>query len=597
MGRDLRSHDVEAEILARKEVSVTHSLGGADGRRKWYSAIANELKSITQEAISQLPPGEQSPSDWAATRAMWLPGGSSSVKQDVWDKAWGPLKTVKAKCQRSKKLVHGQEEMSLDELLAHKPAIRTRAATKNEPGLKRRPLHAADDTSYLIAAYASAGLEKTFSVKGSVMRQRPNDVVETTLAVQRSNSNHLVLCIDYSDYNKTHTLTTRMLLNTILAHALDKAGRPNQAKAARWIRDAHANHSINGVKINQGLSSGERDTARDNTTLHLAYAQVAYRAAGLQGNIHETHFFRCCGDDEILVGMDWADAIAYTDELAMQGHALQQRKIMLSETHGEFLQYNMFADGRLPTQPLAPALINFVSGSWYKATNYDPVLIPEQVSSAAGGLHRRGVALTTARKLAIACCNWLCKDTAWKKRLESTDLFGQLQTTPSDVRREKLAMPGPSVMLDVKGVRDYTTYMTKKYPTLTQLMGTQATTAMAWQSIYAQPLAELQKSVPPQEDDQMRVTEILPGEQPETKELARRWLNAPANDRADPMEILAFSCGLPAKALKTPALVRAAYQDMSPAKRSLLSHKVPSPWSPTWYERVLLPGAAIGLAN
>jgi hypothetical protein len=173
------------------------------------------LEQVTAEGIAQLATAEQKPENWAKTRALWLPGGSSSIKDPKWQTRHHQFSSVINKCAASKKLTHANREMSLHQILQRKPEIKTRAATKNEPGLKRRPLHAADDHSYLAAAYASAGLEKVFSVRGSVMRQKPNDVIETTAALQAANTKRLVLCIDYSDYNKTHTIMTRVMLNLL----------------------------------------------------------------------------------------------------------------------------------------------------------------------------------------------------------------------------------------------------------------------------------------------------------------------------------------------------------------------------------------------
>jgi hypothetical protein len=595
MGRDLKPHDIAYEQNQRAQVSVTHSLGGPNGRRNWYQAVRNVLEQVADEGISQLATAEQKPETWANTRALWLPGGSSSIKDPKWHQRHGEFKSVINKCAASKKLTHANRPMSLHDILARKAQICTRAATKNEPGLKKRPLHAADDYSYLAAAYASAGLEKVFSVRGSVMRQKPNDVIETTSAVQSANKNRLVLCIDYSDYNKTHTITTRVMLNLLIAKQLQRHNRQNQAAAARWIAEAHTRHYINGVKINQGLSSGERDTARDNTTLHLAYAQVAYNAAGYNGQINANHFFRCCGDDEIIVGMTWEQALDYTDELQMEKHILQKRKILLSQTHGEFLQYNMFADGRLPQQPLAPAIINFVSGSWYKATNYDPIQIPKQVADASAGLYRRGMDMNTARKLTISCCNWLCEETAWRKRLNATDLFGAEQPMPDEPQREALQTITATDMQKTPAVRDYVNYVCAKYPELISDGNVHSVTRMAWNSVYAQPIAEVTKRVKIIEKDDDIVNTPKPKNNVDTYKLTKQWLNAPANDRTDPMELLAFACGLPAKMLKTTKLVMQAYSSMTPGQRSLLNYKCPGPWQLPWYERIVLPGAAAGL--
>jgi hypothetical protein len=135
---------------------------------------------------------------------------------------------------------------------------------------------------------------------------------------------------------------------------------------------AHLNHRVDGLLVNQGLSSGERDTARDNTLLHLIYYNLAKDELRRDGTDLQDGFTRMCGDDEIMVNVGWYKAMLYIAELKRQDHLLQDRKLLISHTTGEFLQYNMYTDGSIPRQPVCPNIVNFVSGSWYKTASYNP---------------------------------------------------------------------------------------------------------------------------------------------------------------------------------------------------------------------------------
>jgi len=593
MGRDLRGHDIKDEIEQRSCVSVTHAMGPELSRDAWYRALHYELHQVVGEAMSRTSPGEQSPAQWGNTRAIWMPGGTSSEKTGNWHALAEQCDLDPKILINSKKMVWATQPLDLGQLLKQTPAINARAATKNEPGLKRRPLHAANDTSYLIASYASAGAEKTHSIRGSVMRQRPNDVLEAMLALKQASEDKLVLCVDYADYNKTHTILTRCLLSAISSRALLAAGKQQMAQAADWMCRAHQNHYINGVRIAQGLSSGERDTAKDNTTLHLAYANMAWKAACGGRQIDTDCFFRCCGDDELLVGCTWLQAIAYIDELQAQGHRLQVRKLMLSSDHGEFLQYNMFSRGGLPKQPLAPALINFVSGSWYKSSSYIKEQIASQVASSAAGICRRGVDLGVARKLAISCCNWLVGEAAdWRAQLAATDLFGNHAVDPPAKSEPVAPTTG---MKESLAAQDFCNYMRGRYPALVSRYGEPHIKAAAAASAFAQILSEATRK----RDKQLVTTHSIdqvPIVEPDVRDelqLATKCINSPSGSREDYRDMVAFTAGLPPSLLRTDHDMMQAYSAMPCGAQTRVC------WQPRpilkleWYEKLYLPGALV----
>jgi hypothetical protein len=446
-GRDLRHHDTLAELKQRSSVTVPHAydISAMFKCDCWHNDLHRELRAYCQEAVSTAPNSPQTLRAWWATRAVWASHGTSSTKiRD--DKQLNTCLTDK-RITMTKAMALGRLPNNyMLQALASKPRMVCRSATKNEPGKKRRPLRACDDLAYCIAAFASNNMEKYLSIQGSVMRQTPDDVrrTDTTLKACAATKDNMIMCLDYSDFNNTHTTRSRTLLNLALAEAYAKAGMFEQAKAAIWIARAHMNHWLDGQLCAQGLSSGERDTARDNTMLHNIYSKLAAKAAGaVNARWKRPQFTQMCGDDEIAAGFRWTDAMAYLQEHANQGHAINIRKIMVSDGCAEFLQYNMHArEYALPRQPLPPAINNFVSGSWYKSSNYSVYDYPQQVAEAAASCIRRGASDTTMKMLCAATCKWLCGGNPWRDALMATNLFGATCERPARITVAKADNPG-----------------------------------------------------------------------------------------------------------------------------------------------------------
>lgn len=560
LGRDLRGHDRLEEVEARTTQGHAHSYGRSGdfaSDAAWRRDLGGALRSMLSNALqANTIAVDQSQDKWAATRGLWVPTGTSSMQREH---VAGPNKHFMEAASAvgwpvSKKAVWTDRRLDLDALLQTKPRIEARGATKNEPGLKRRPLRAADDTSYLIAAYASAGLEKTYTENGAVMRQRPSDVQETTRSISNCRGPY-ILCIDYSDFNMTHQVSSRALVSAIMADIYRKKQMHKTAAAAEWMAAAHFNHFVDGKRVLRGLSSGERDTARDNTILHTAYAMLATRALGQIGREFERAFFRCCGDDEIAVGLNWHTAVSYALELAEQGHQLQPRKMMLSRDCGEFLQYNMFTDGRLPTQPLCPALINAVSGSWYKTARYDPASVPEQAADAFGGLARRGLDLNVCRKLTISCCHWLARDVPWRAMLNAHHLFSTRDTKPAFKTNVDAAEVRRHVPVATRGATDYAEWLERRFPGMINEFASRGSVHdMVDVGCFGAAAAALRGTAVPESEgfvDDVRVVHSdVSVDMQARNNCCRSWLVADIGSRVGVKEQLAFLSGLPASAFE-----------------------------------------------
>jgi hypothetical protein len=551
-GRDLRSHDVDAEIKSRSQIETVHYYDTQKGydREGWCNDMQ---KTLTRLVESSLNPGntfDQDENKWSKTRALWMPQGSSSQPKSHGRECLAEKFQNDKAINRTKKMAWFDRNLSLQELLAKTPGLHCRAATKNEPGQKRRALHAADDISFLMAAYVSSGMEKTMSQGGAVMRQRPSDVQETAQNAIACGGRKWILCIDYSDFNKTHTVTSRYMLSRTIAQTLRKCGARKRAHAAEWMALAHLNHTLNGHMVNQGLSSGERDTARDNTLLHVAYSKMAIRPLRHECPTLETAVKRFCGDDEIVIGLDWYDAVMYTKQLELQGHKIQQRKVMLSRNHGEFLQYNFSSDYKTPTQPLAPALINFISGSWYKRTVYEKTAIPQQVSDSAAGLWRRGLSYKTATQLAISSSSWLCAGLPWKNLLMSTNLFGGKQIPEYKFKKEVEPVYAHAPAQKAQAVKDMFSWINSQYPDLPKELSGIETANQLRDQAYGAVIGRATKFDLEHDYEDATLVDVPPEPHIDSNHMCKTWCTTAAGERLDPMDMAAMQAGLPVQWLR-----------------------------------------------
>jgi hypothetical protein len=556
LGRKLTPHDVNAELAERTVVTQAHyySAGTCTSCDCWTNHLFYELTRYADEAIGAAPSALQTAEKWWATRAVWLSGGTSSTKQNSNLRLQRLLAEHSHKAtRRTKKLMCSHFDQGwYQRAIRAPPAMQCRAATKNEPGMKQRPLRASDDTSYLVAAFASNNIEKYLSIQGSVMRQTPEDVRNTTKLTQLTGKleRKYVLCIDYSNFNNTHTTRARVLLNLAMVVAYTSRQHTEQASAALWMAHAHLNHTLDGHLSNQGLSSGERDTARDNTMLHCAYAKMSARHAKASTNIWSAPgAVQMCGDDEIAMGTRWSSAVGYVIAHEQQGHAMQKRKLLLSAGQGEFLQYNMYTKAKLPTQPLPPAINNFISGSWYKTANYNQAQYPEQVASAAASCIRRGAHQPTMVMLCASTCKWLCVGHPWREALSSTALLGARVQAPA---YETTSAHEPSKLMQAtepSAVGEYTALTCKKMR-LTEAER-HVVTEFAAEATFSSYIADQRSTeyVPLQPPSIRKLT--IPTKAPPINEKAlQHWASSAAAIRYDQMTWMALQLGLPLQLIK-----------------------------------------------
>jgi hypothetical protein len=571
LGRDLQRHDVENELQDRRTATAAHSYSACTSGNcdAWTNDLYETIRQYVAEAVGASPDQPQSAEAFWATRAVWLGGGSSSrkIRDDP------VLRTLGYKELRPTKnlLIATEKSDFLKRTLAGTPEIQARCATKNEPGMKKRPIRAADDRSYVVAAFASNNMEKYLSIRGSVMRQRPADVQATSRAVYQARAleKGLVVCIDYSDFNNTHTTRARALINLAFARAYIERGHKQQAAAALWMTRAQLNHRLDGELSAQGLSSGERDTARDNTILHWAYKQLILHELRHTRSQASEATTQICGDDEVAIGMSWAEAARYITTHAKQGHGVQRRKIMISAACGEFLQYNMYTlkEQRLPKQPLPPALNNFISGSWYKTAAYSQAAYPQQVAEAAASCVRRGAAPDTMAHLVAATCNWLCAGQAWRRKLAQTNAFYdddcQAPKTITERRGSRLDSIENSHW---PAINEYAQYIARQYQLNHDETATVTTYARNNVLASAEAALRLRKEVLEDEGDTQhdKLKPIRKLERDEEQTILEKWLTSSLGEHLDSETWMALQLGIPLQLVKkigTDALLIRASND------------------------------------
>jgi hypothetical protein len=596
LGRDLHAHDAAAELAARCTPSKPHAydISQFSGCDCWHTDLYLHLKRFAAEAIANAPNAPQSADSWWHSRAVWLSNGTSSQKPiDVAPKLC-PY-TAQPRVRITKRLLcsHlGQKWFA--EVLRSRPKMACRSATKNEPGLKRRALRASDDASYFVAGFASNNLEKYLSQHGAFMRQTPDDVRVTSQRIQqlRHHQHKLMLCLDYSDFNNTHTTRSRVYANLAISRAYLTNGHVQQAAAALWMARAQLNHTLDSILSSQGLSSGERDTARDNTMLHHAYSNMAINASNRRNHTTTPHIIvHMCGDDEVMLGTEQLPAALYIAEHELHGHAMSMRKMLCSDLTAEFLQYNMYvAPNALPTQPLPPAINNYVSGSWYKTANYDPTDYPQQASDAAASCVRRGAPMPMMCALTVNTVSWLSHGEDWKGLLRSTNLFGAVCAKPSSQSLNTFDTLRASATTTPSAVDEYTRLVAAKFKLTPDAMRT--VRDFATDQVYSSLMADMrttEKHTQPNPADTGRIQ--YPDKPALSPHIAKRWFNSTTSQRGEDMVWLAVQLGIPTQLiakLGTKMLVAAA----SNMQRAHINFPTPNPTThlhPTQY--AMLPGA------
>ncbi|GFM95162.1 RNA-dependent RNA polymerase, partial [viral metagenome] len=421
-GRDLLPADYEADYLKTKPGATYHlaPVAGSSllSSQEWNWRLNQNLKNLSSNVVDQMldsgKPNEMH--QWWNERWGWNPSGSSSLRQRL-----QPLKDsddrLRSNSRPNKRTVAEDIDLAeVEQLLGGLPTGVSRVSTKPEPGYKRRTLYAIDDWGHYIASYASAEIEKNMNMGGMVAKQTPEDVLEwymTDIYNHQSRLN-VWLSLDYSDFNKDHDRRHLTLLNKCLGDAwlLKSRHRPDWILASRqraatayhtalehlnaWVRmpDGSFRRHYNG------LWSGHRDTARDNTMMHYAYSKTISDILLDCIQLRPRHkYLGICGDDEDGLHDTWVHAAAYVGMHTLCGFSINYTKQRCSSKYHEFLQ--RFAGGtKLPFRPIANVIAAISTGSWYKASMLRLDSTAQELTQNCTELLSRGAPPRMARRLA-----------------------------------------------------------------------------------------------------------------------------------------------------------------------------------------------------
>jgi hypothetical protein len=308
-----------------------------------------------------------------------------------------------------------QEARPISELfseMSRVPSAHARGSTKPEPGLKRRALLAVDDCTAFVAGYASHNVETVMKTDGMVLRQDPADVSEWVnfdigADVWRVSN-------DYTNFNILNSLRSMQLIDIVFARAwqgVKDRYAVDKVRACLWVAASYRHASMTTPAgthtVTNGLWSGHRNTARDNTMLHVVYLNCVHSVQrALFGELATSSKQRICGDDETLSYTHWHVAICHTLVADALGYASQVSKGLLSRRHDEFLQL-MRMPGCPPTYPVANTILTFCSGNWYKDPVRDLGSTVKDVSDHLWDMHLGGVPLICCQELGVKVLDYL----------------------------------------------------------------------------------------------------------------------------------------------------------------------------------------------
>ncbi|UHM27684.1 MAG: hypothetical protein FTV4_gp1 [Fushun totivirus 4] len=341
-----------------------------------------------------------------------------------------------------KVLVEWLDDNALTRTLAWHPQQRAYFFVKPEPGHKQRALYATYDEESFVSSYANAAIENTMGrTPGVFVRQTPADVIEWCAVSSGGiggpeGAGAYWVSTDYSDYNSEHTLFEMAMLDRTCAQwfegrlaANDEITRALREKAlahnwcavgrgASVILFSGANEKFDSADrsylpilqvtetnvkrillVTNGLFSGSRTTARDNTWIHAIDLTIAREVMRSVGNSDCFRWHAVCGDDEDAAFDSVSCAPGYITSLLGTNHNLNPIKQMGGETHHEFLQFVNCQNERIEKSRFT-LLATLATGNWYVQKGIWIQSVLAAVVANYWELYCRGVPLQICRRLA-----------------------------------------------------------------------------------------------------------------------------------------------------------------------------------------------------
>jgi len=377
-------------------------------------------------------------SEWWASRHHSTPTGSSSERKPVQDSLLADPLFNPTDRPNKKAVVEALDDDHMEKLLAQLPETHCRLSTKREPGMKNRPLHANNDISFFIEAYALVHAEKELDgIKGCYGKQMPVDVLHWMQQAEKVDHNGGIwVSLDYPNYCTFHAKWELALASYARAEAWKSSLQPELVKKQKalcsmWIAEGHFNSIMkeegeDSWMFNEnGLYSGQRATLLDHDYMHQPNAETAVIVAADMGWDVEPEESWYTGDDEDAWFKALVKAMGYVAAHALCGNKFQPlkqvsgrvrswahrekklthystgRPIDLDDATHSYLQRDL-SRAALPTRPLARILATLASGNWYAEPG---IWYDSAISSTSDNFWEcvtRGLELNKSQKLAAA---------------------------------------------------------------------------------------------------------------------------------------------------------------------------------------------------
>jgi hypothetical protein len=413
-GRTQAPADYAAEVERRCANEPAHfgiDKEGYMSRNAWISAVRRVKEQVTAEVVRPLGDSFRIEPmwEWWASRAGWMPPGSTSARR-TFNLAWGDLPKDQGARPSKKEIAEILPDDYVERIVMTIPVEAARASTKPEPGLKKRAIFPCSDEHFLVQSYASLHLEKTFDVGGMKAKQAPADVAQWVTDASIGTRETVWDSLDYKDFNADHERWQMAYQDHLYAQEwaklpIDPDVKIGKVAASVWSALANLNvwvvmPGMPPKRLYSGLYSGARNTARSNTEEHGTYsAAISYMLAPARRDATPVSKY-FTGDDEATKFEGWMGNLLYLVAHPMCYFDINPNKQLVGE-YVEFLQ-RIAGPRTLPVRPLWAILAQLASGNWYKDVHlwYDSAV--NSVSSNAFECHARGMPLEYARRFAAA---------------------------------------------------------------------------------------------------------------------------------------------------------------------------------------------------
>jgi hypothetical protein len=422
VGRPEFDADFSVQVKARCKEQGARGMENK-GLIKYSIESEKEILSIINEVCfdyctmyKRMNTNNKTIEEFIKTRIMHTPKGSTShydyfKKQDI-KRQWKyrPNKKVLASIR--------PYHYFYDKITKPLKHVDARFSTKREPGMKARDLEAIDDDASFVSSFASQNIEKIYVTKGVDISTTPRTNKQWIKDVNKS---LYFMSNDYSKFNLQHQQMHIGAIDYFFSYYKQDQTAIGHANMAQVCKHYYLTNRSTNEKVHnkQGLFSGHRNTARDNTLLHYCYWIYIHRNIRRIIGKYKIDFFNISGDDEDFGTNDVLLIYTYQQLCNMLGFRCQVIKSEKSVIGPVFLQLKFHSLFDLPKYPIANVVCNLCSGNWYKDGLKDIMSTPRDLLSSFTDLVRAEINKEFCKRLFLYTCNWMVNGKYEKYNLDA----------------------------------------------------------------------------------------------------------------------------------------------------------------------------------